>query len=160
MNVAALLAEHFATMETLMAADEGRLQEVEGIGPELAASIRTFVTSPAGQAVIADLRALGVNMIEPGAREPQQGPRAFEGMSIVVTGTLEGFTRPEIEELIRRLGGKSAGSVSKKTAFVVAGEAAGSKLDKARSLGVEVIDEAEFRRRASIESGPKKGLFE
>ena len=159
-NVAALLAEHFATMETLMAADEGRLQEVEGIGPELAASIRTFVTSPAGQAVIADLRALGVNMIEPGAREPQQGPRAFEGMSIVVTGTLEGFTRPEIEELIRRLGGKSAGSVSKKTAFVVAGEAAGSKLDKARSLGVEVIDEAEFRRRASIESGPKKGLFE
>ncbi|MCH8899599.1 MAG: hypothetical protein IH942_03770 [Acidobacteria bacterium] len=83
-------------------------------------------------------------------RKKSGGGRPFAGKTIVVTGTLKNFSRKECQELIQSLGGRSAGSVSKNTDFVVAGESAGSKLAKAQKLGVEVIDEAEFKRRAGV----------
>ncbi|NLX23110.1 MAG: NAD-dependent DNA ligase LigA [Phycisphaerae bacterium] len=146
-STAALLAGQFGTMNALMDADVERLQEVEGIGPEVAASIHAFLHSPAGRKVIARLEEAGVNMTEP-KREAVAGPQLFVGMTVVVTGTLERCGRKEAQDLIVALGGKAAGSVSGKTSFVVAGADPGSKLDKARELGVEVIDEAEFLRRA------------
>jgi DNA polymerase-3 subunit epsilon len=147
-STALLLAEHFGNIEAVQAAGVEQLQEIPGIGPELAESIHTFMTSEQGRQTIDDLRAVGVNLAQP--RTQTDGPRPFAGMSIVVTGTLEGFSRKEIQDLITKLGGKAVGSVSKSTSFVVAGAEAGSKLDKAQSLGVEVIDEAEFRKRAGL----------
>ncbi|HOA73268.1 MAG TPA: NAD-dependent DNA ligase LigA [Phycisphaerae bacterium] len=148
-STAALLARHFGSMDQLVAADVDQLQQIEGIGPELARSIYTFLHSESGKHTIESLREVGVNMIEP-SREPA-GPQPLAGKTIVVTGTLQRFGRKEVQDLITALGGKPAGSVSKKTDFVVAGADPGSKLDKARSLGVEVIDEAEFCRRAGLE---------
>jgi DNA ligase (NAD+) len=149
-NTAIDLAEHFGSMDDLIAASRDDLQKVEGIGPELAESIHGFLHNEQGQRTIAHLREVGVNMIQP-RKLKAAGPQPFAGKTIVVTGTLEHYDRKGIETLIRELGGKPAGSVSKKTDFVVAGAEAGSKLDKARELGVEVIDEAEFRRRAGVQ---------
>lgn len=146
-NTAEILAEHFGDMKSIITADVETLQEIEGIGPELARSLHEFLHSDAGGKVIDDLQKAGVNMTQPRTAAPA-GKQVFAGMTIVVTGTLEHYGRKEIESLIKKLGGKAAGSVSKKTAFVVAGAEAGSKRDKAESLGVEVIDENEFRRRA------------
>ncbi len=148
-STASVLATRFETMEALVAASLDELQEVEGVGPELAGSIHQFLQSEAGQRTIAHLRSVGVNMTQP--RVVVVGPQPLTGKTIVVTGTLQGFGRKEVQDLIARLGGKSAGSVSSKTSFVVAGADPGSKVDKARSLGVEVIDEAEFCRRAGME---------
>lgn len=144
-STARLLAEHFGTMEALQAASPEMLMEVPGIGPEMAKSIHTFLTSEQGRKAIAGLRAAGVNMEQP--KKQTGGPQPFAGMSIVVTGTLPTYSRKEIQDLIVALGGKAVGSVSKSTSFVVAGEDAGSKLEKATALGVEVIDEAEFKKR-------------
>lgn len=146
-TTAVLLANHFHNMDALLKADEDTLQEVEGIGPEMAASIRGFLTSDSGKRIVAHLTAVGVNMTQP-RKKAAAGPQSFAGKTIVVTGTLEHFSRKEAQDLIASLGGKAVGSVSKKTDFVVAGSDPGSKLDKARELGVEVIDEGEFRRRA------------
>jgi DNA ligase (NAD+) len=144
-NTAELLAEHFGSVEALMAADETALQEVEGIGPEVAASVRRWLESDVGRQTIAELRAVGVNMQQP-KQMAERGSAALKGKTVVVTGTLESYSRKEIEDLIKRLGGKAAGSVSKKTDYVVAGENAGSKLQKAQQLGIRVLDEAEFER--------------
>jgi DNA ligase (NAD+) len=144
-STAQVLAEHFGSMEALQAAGPAQLEEVSGIGPELAGSVYAFLQSQAGAALIADLRGVGVNMTQP--PRDVSGPMPLKGKTVVVTGTLEGFSRKEIQDLIASLGGQAVGSVSKKTDFVVAGADAGSKLEKARELGVEVIDEAEFRRR-------------
>jgi DNA ligase (NAD+) len=148
-NTAIDLAEHFGSMDALIAASRDELQQVEGIGPELAESIYGFLHNEQGRRIIAHLRDVGVNMTQP-RKAKAAGPQAFVGKTIVVTGTLEHYGRKDIEDLIRQLGGKPAGSVSKKTDFVVAGAEAGSKLDKARELGIEVIDETEFRRRAGM----------
>lgn len=148
-STAALLARHYGSMDKLMAADVEQLQEIEGIGPELARSIQVFLHSQSGKHTIQGLKQVGVNMIEP--KQQAAGPQPLDGKTIVVTGTLERFGRKEIQDLIASLGGKAAGSVSGKTDFVVAGADPGSKLDKARSLGVEVIDEDEFCRRAGLE---------
>ncbi len=148
-STAQLLAEHFGSMEALEAAGIDELQEIEGIGPELAASIYNFLHSGPGRKIISGLRAVGVNMTQP--KKKRAGAQPLAGKTIVVTGTLERFSRKEIQDLIQALGGTASGSVSRKTDFVVAGEDAGSKLDKAKSLGVEVIDEKEFRRRAGVE---------
>jgi DNA ligase (NAD+) len=139
---AELIAEHFGDMEKIAEATEEQLQDVEGVGPELAKSIRTFFQSTAGRQTWQALRDAGVNMKQPRAKRTGDLPLA--GKTLVVTGTLEKFERKEIERLIKDLGGKATGSVSKKTDFVVAGESAGSKLDKARELGVKVVDEKEF----------------
>lgn len=150
-STAALLAEHFGSMDALMSATPEQLQELEGIGPELAESIRTFLQSESGKHTVQTLRETGVNMSQP--KRQSAGPQPFAGKTIVVTGTLERFGRKEIQDLIVQLGGKAAGSVSSKTSFVVAGSDAGSKLAKAQGLNVEVIDEAEFCRRAGLEKG-------
>jgi DNA ligase (NAD+) len=141
-GTAELLAEHFQHMETIAAASEDELQEVDGIGPETARSVRHFFGSRAGSAAWKALRDAGVNMKQP--KRERRGDQPLAGKKVVVTGTLESFSRKEIQDLIKDLGGDVAGSVSKKTDFVVAGADPGSKLDKARELGVEVLDEKAF----------------
>ena len=147
-STAAVLAGHFGDMEALESASTAELQEIEGIGPELAESIHNFLHNEAGRRIINALGEVGVNMKQP--KKKMSGARPFAGKTIVVTGTLPHYSRKEIQDLIASLGGATAGSVSKNTAFVVAGDDPGSKLDKAKSLGVEVIDETEFRYRAGI----------
>jgi DNA ligase (NAD+) len=144
-NTAELLAEHFGDMEALAQTDEESLQEIDGIGPEVAASVRAWFQSQAGRQTIADLKAVGVNMTQPRRRAARR-PTALAGKTVVVTGTLEKYSRKAIEDLIKRLGGKPTGSVSTKTDYVVAGAEPGSKLTKARQLGVPVLSEAEFEQ--------------
>jgi DNA ligase (NAD+) len=143
-HVADLLAQEFGSMDELMAASEERLAQVEGIGPRRAASIYQFIHSAAGEKVIDELRILGVRMTETKRAAPTSP--GIAGKTIVVTGTLERLSREEIEKLIKSLGGKTSGSVSKKTDFIVAGEKAGTKLDKAKALGVTVLNETEFEK--------------
>ncbi len=143
-STAELLAGHFGSMDKLLDATEDQLLEVEGVGPELAASIRHFFESKAGRELVERLAKLDVNMTEPRKARAASGPLA--GKTVVVTGTLESMGRKEVQDLIKQLGGKPAGSVSKATDLVVAGDSPGSKLDKAKELGVKVVDEAEFRR--------------
>jgi DNA ligase (NAD+) len=139
------LARHFGSLDALMAADEQALAEVPDVGPVVAASIARFFAEPHNREVIEQLRAAGVTWPEgKAARAPAAGPLA--GKTVVLTGTLPDMTRDEAIARIEAAGGKVAGSVSKKTDFVVAGEAAGSKLQRARELGVRVIDAEEFRR--------------
>lgn len=147
-TTAELLAEHFGTMDALAAADAAELQVVEGIGPEVSAALRQWFQSRAGRETIAALRQVGVNMTQPRTR-PAAGAGPLAGKSIVVTGTLEKYDRHEIEALIKRHGGKPSGTVSKKTDFVLAGTSPGSKLEKARALGVRVLSEAEFEQLLS-----------
>jgi len=150
---AELIADHFAqkcgegedVMQKVMAASEEELIEIDGIGPELAASVRAFFDLDDNKQVVARLKGAGVNMTQP--RRESTGEQVFSGMTVVVTGSLEKMSRKEAQDLIKSLGGKSAGSVSKKTDLVVAGPGAGSKLAKAEELGIEVIDEAEFLKR-------------
>ncbi len=144
-STALLLAEHFGSMDALRAADPEALQKIPGVGPELAQSVHSFLQSESGRRLIDDLASVGVNMTQP--KREVAGHQPLAGKTIVVTGTLQHYSRKGIQDLITSLGGHAAGSVSKKTDFVVAGAEAGSKADKARELGVEVIDEEEFRRR-------------
>jgi len=139
---AELLADHFGEMERIAAASLDELQHVDGIGPETAASLHHFFHSESGRHTWEALAEAGVNMRQPQRRKSSNQPLA--GKTLVVTGTLERFKRNEIEDLIRELGGTAAGSVSKKTDYLVAGEEAGSKLEKARSLGVKILDEKAF----------------
>ncbi len=136
------LARHFGSLEALMAADTTALLEVRDVGPVVAESIAAFFAEPHNREVIAALRAEGVHWSE-ARTERAAGPLA--GMTLVLTGTLPSLSRDEASALIEAAGGKVSGSVSKKTNYVVAGAEAGSKLDKARSLGVTVIDEAGLR---------------
>jgi DNA ligase (NAD+) len=118
---------------------------VPEIGPEIAATVRGWFDEEDNLALIEKLRAAGVRTAD--ERSGDQGDRPFEGLSIVLTGGLQDISRDEATELAQAAGARVASSVSKKTSFVVAGESPGSKLAKAESLGVEVIDEAEFLRR-------------
>jgi DNA ligase (NAD+) len=122
-----------------------RFAEVPGIGPTVAAAVADYFGGPAGKGVLEDLADAGVEAELPEVT-PAEAGGPLEGKSVVVTGTLPGFSRQEAEEAIRAAGGKPAGSVSKKTDYLVAGESAGSKLAKAQELGVPVLDEDGFRR--------------
>ncbi|MEX1041004.1 MAG: NAD-dependent DNA ligase LigA [Pirellulaceae bacterium] len=140
------LADHFRTIDALIAASQEEIAEVPDIGPISAASVHEFFASEYGQAMIADLRDAGLKL------DHNAPPRAaaegkLAGLTFVVTGTLSHYTREEIQELIQREGGKPSSSVSKKTSYVVAGEKAGSKLAKAESLNVPVLTEMEFQQR-------------
>ena len=139
-KTAALLAEHFETMEAIREATIEQISELDGFGGVMAQSVVEFFAKEGTSDLVHRLADLGVNMRWKG--EPKTDKLA--GKTIVVTGTLESLSRSEAEALIVKNGGKASGSVSKKTSFVVAGEAAGSKLTKAQSLGVPVLSEAEF----------------
>ena len=141
-RVAAVLGENFPSMDALMTADVEQLSQINEIGPIIAQSVHDFLHGKFGSATIEDLAGVGVKM-ESAAR-PVEGPRALEGKTLVVTGTLVKYTRDEINELITRHGGRAASSVSKNTDYVVAGEKAGSKLTKAQQLGVPVLSEDQF----------------
>jgi DNA ligase (NAD+) len=142
-RVASLLCGRFSTLDQLRAATVDELAEVPDIGPVIAASVHEWLASDYGRRVLHGLEAAGVSLDVPAADRIGSGP--LSGKTLVVTGTLEGFSRQEAEEAIRRAGGRAAGSVSKKTDYVVAGAEAGSKLEKAEKLGVPVLDEAAFR---------------
>lgn len=137
------LANHFGSLDALAAASIETLDEVPNIDVITATAIHDFFRSQAGRHAIGQLKDVGIDpKVERKAVDPANLPLA--GQTIVVTGTLTHFGRSEIEELITNLGGKASGSVSKKTSFILAGEAAGSKLAKAKELGVPVLSEAEF----------------
>jgi DNA ligase (NAD+) len=139
---ARLLAEQFGSIDALLAASEEELARIPGIGPVVAASVYQFAHSDVGRKTVEQLRAAGVKLTADKPRAARAGRLA--GKTVVVTGTLARFKREEVEALIRRHGGTATGSVSKKTDLVVAGEKAGSKLDKAKQLGIPVVTEEEF----------------
>ncbi len=136
------LARHFGSLDALMDAGEAELTEVSDVGPIVAGHIAAFFAEHRNRGAIAALRKAGVHWQESSARLAAGGPLA--GQTVVLTGTLASLGREEAKDRLEALGAKVAGSVSKKTSFVVAGEAAGSKLDKAQSLGVEIWDEAKL----------------
>ena len=140
------LARHFGNLDALLDASLEELQEAPDVGPVVAQSIANFLGERHNREVVEQLRAAGVHWKEgaPAREAGASGP--FAGKIVVLTGTLAAMTRDEAKERIEALGGKVTGSVSKKTDYVVAGEEAGSKLDKARELGVAVLDEAQFLR--------------
>ena len=142
-TMAEAIANAYPTMDALMAASEEDLAAVEGIGPKIAHSIFVFLRTPQNVEVIGRLRKLGVNMAEEPADAGEQLPQTLEGLTFVLTGALvqSGMTRDEAGAALKARGAKVSGSVSKKTSYVVAGEAAGSKYDKAIALGVPVLDE-------------------
>ncbi len=125
------------------------------MGPTVAASLAAYFgpDGPGGD-VLRDLADAGIEPELPAPRSPEASAGPLDGKTLVVTGTLEGFSRQEAEESIRAAGGKTSGSVSKKTDYVVAGESAGSKLAKAQELGVPVLDEDGFRRLLAGEEVP------
>jgi len=139
---AQILADYFGSLSALMTAGEEELAEIDQIGPTMAKSIFEYFNDPENHSVIEKLIAAGVKPEQPKTRRSDK----LTGKTIVVTGTLENFSRQQAEQAIRQAGGKATGSVSKKTDFVLAGENPGSKLDKARKLGIEVIDEKQFMR--------------
>lgn len=150
-RTAAVLCRRFTTMDAFLSATAEDFQKVDEIGPVMAESIVNFFASPRNRELIGHLRELGLNMTE---SLPEGSDDSFSGMTFVLTGTLNGMTRQEAGELILRKGGKVTGSVSRKTTCVVAGEDAGSKLAKARELGVKVLTEEEFRQ---LLNGEKQG---
>lgn len=143
-TVAQLLARRFGTMDALMEASADTIADVTGIGPTIADAVTRFFAERRNRNLVERLRKAGLTFSEPTAA-PAEGP--LSGRTYVLTGTLPTLSRARATELIERAGGRVAGSVSRKTDAVVAGEDAGSKLEKARSLDVEVIDEAELLRR-------------
>jgi DNA ligase (NAD+) len=140
-RAAKLLADDFGSMEAIENATADELQAIGGLGPKIAESVISYFRSPASHVLLAKLRAAGVNMAGERKTAPAEGP--LTGKTVVITGSLS-RPRPEFKARIEQLGGKASESVSKKTTFVLAGEAAGSKLDKARDLGVPILTEAEF----------------
>jgi len=145
-KAAMTLARHLRSMDRLMTVSVEELQQVPDVGPVVAESVRRFAEEPRNADLVRRLEAAGVKMTT-GLPEPAAAEAApLAGRTFVLTGTLETMTREEATQALERLGAKVAGSVSRKTAYVVAGADAGSKLEKARQLGVEVLDEPAFRR--------------
>jgi DNA ligase (NAD+) len=140
-RTAVFLAEHFGSMERIAAAELDELQDAEEVGPKVAESIYQFFREPHNQELLGRLRAAGLRFDYQSTR-PRGGP--LKGMTFVLTGTLPSLSRDDAKKLIEMAGGKVSGSVSKKTNFVVAGEDAGSKLTKARDLGVKIVDEQQL----------------
>ncbi len=143
------LMEHFGSLDALMQASEEELVGLEDVGAIVASSITEFFADEENLAFVRRLLAAGVS---PQIHKEEQAGERFAGMTFVLTGTLPTLSRAQAEEIIRRNGGKAAGSVSKKTSVVLAGESAGSKLEKAKKLGVRIMDESEFLALVSGES--------
>ena len=127
-------------MDKLESASAGELQQVEEVGPRVSEAIREFFAEEKNRELVERLRAAGLRMVE--ERTTPRVPQTLAGKTLVLTGTLPNLTREQAKEKIEAAGGKVSGSVSKKTSYVVAGDEAGSKLDKARELGVPVLEEA------------------
>ncbi|MFC2706493.1 MAG: NAD-dependent DNA ligase LigA [Olsenella profusa] len=140
-NVAALLSSHFGSMRALAMASAEDIACVEGIGPKIAATVVEFFSIPENVAVIERLRAAGVSLEQEGFGEEPERPQGLAGLTFVLTGTLEKYSRSEAGARLREHGAKVSGSVSQRTSYVVAGANAGSKLAKAQRLGVPVLDE-------------------
>lgn len=154
-SVAELLAQRFLTLEALVAANEEDIADIDGIGPKIAASVKEFLAVPENLAVLERLRVAGLTLEEDLGRSASDAAlvesagvaaglaeaQPLAGLTFVLTGSLTRFTRDEAGSLLKALGAKVTGSVSKKTSYVVAGPKAGSKLTKAESLGIPVLDE-------------------
>jgi DNA ligase (NAD+) len=159
-TAARALAAQFGSLDAISAASAEELAGTEGVGPTIAASVIEWFTVGWHQAIVDKWRASGVQLATPGwtpPPAPEAPSQAVEGMplsgiAVVITGSLDGFTRDEAAEAVQGLGGKVTSSVSKKTGFVVAGDKPGTKYDKALTLGVPVLDEAGFR--VLLDSGP------
>lgn len=149
-TAARALATEYGTLDAIMAASEEELAVVEGVGPTIAAAVTEWFTVDWHRAIVDKWRAAGVRMAD---ERDTSIKRTLEGLSIVVTGSLTGYSRDDAKEAIVARGGKAASSVSKKTAYVVAGDSPGSKFDKAVELGVPVLDEDGFTRL--LENGPE-----
>ncbi|MCL2010367.1 MAG: NAD-dependent DNA ligase LigA [Synergistaceae bacterium] len=151
-RAADILAANFGSMETLRSVSEDELALVDGIGPVIASSVEAFFNDPANVKLLARLEESGLSALtaksDPAVNAPRKG--IFSGMTVVFTGEISSMTRDEAEKLVREHGGKATKSVSAKTSLVVAGDNAGSKLDKAATLGVRVIDEAEFQKMIDL----------
>jgi len=143
-TVARVLARRFVSLEALLAASEEELSAIEGIGPEIARSLRAWADDLDNQRLVAKLAAAGVRLADPQEEGVDRGLLA--GMTLVITGTLSGFSRDQARAAVEDRGGKVASSVSKKTTAVVVGESPGSKAQKAQELGVPMLDEAAFTR--------------
>lgn len=139
-NVARALATHFRSMQALMTAAPEDIAAIEGVGPKIAASVHEFFSVKENVAVVERLREAGV-VLEEEVEEPD-APQTLAGLTFVLTGTFQNYKRTEAAKLLEAMGAKCTGSVSKKTSYVIAGEAAGSKLAKAEQLGVPVLDES------------------
>jgi DNA ligase (NAD+) len=146
------LATAFGSMDAIRQASEEELAHVDGVGPVIAAALKEWFAEDWHREIVDTWAADGVRMAD---EVDESTPRTLEGLTIVVTGSLEGFSRDEAKEAILIRGGKAAGSVSKNTSYVVAGENAGTKLDKAEQLGVKVLDEDGFREL--LANGPAAG---
>lgn len=147
-KTARILAEHFGALENLMVAQEDEMTAIPEIGPKIAESIRGFFLVEQNRRVIDQLIRAGINTLE--KRKEQSGNKPFTGLTFVITGTLSGYTRQEIQELIRERGGNVSSSVSRSTDFLVCGENPGSKYEKAVALGVKVLDEEEFKAMSGL----------
>jgi len=145
------LARHFGSLDRLLDASVDELLQVNDVGPVVAQSIRTFFDQPHNREVVEQLRAAGVSW--PEGEPAERAPQPLLGKTFVLTGTFPTLKRDEAKAMLEAAGAKVAGSVSKKTDYVVAGEEAGSKLDKAQELGVAVIDEAQMLAMLSAGSG-------
>jgi len=155
-RMAQLLAGHYPSLRALMAAGEEELTAIPEIGPKVAASIVRFFAEPQNQAVIAALEKAGVNTGGKG-EEREAGPKPLAGKAFVLTGTLARFTRSEAKELLESLGAQVRGSVSAKTDYVVVGANPGSKLTRARELGIPVLTEEEFEKLLAQWQSPAAG---
>jgi DNA ligase (NAD+) len=138
---AQVLADHFGSIAAIEAAPREELERVREIGPVLAEAVRTWCDEPRNRELVDRLRAAGVKTVGERKAAPA-GPQPLAGKTFVITGTLAGMSREDAETRIQALGGKVTGSVSKKTSYLVVGAEPGSKLDKARALGVPELDEA------------------
>lgn len=143
-NVATLIAEHFGSLEKVMLAGEEDIAQIEGIGPKIAKSIHEFFTIPENVAVLERLRKAGVMLTQPGFGEEPEKPQTLTGLTFVLTGSLQNYTRDQAGAQLRALGAKVSGSVSKRTSYVIAGAAAGSKLTKAQNLGIPILNEQDL----------------
>jgi DNA ligase (NAD+) len=148
---AQVLVEGFGSVERMIRASLEELQQVREVGPVLAASVRLWLDEPANRRLLERLAQAGVRMEAP-RRQRVEGPRPLEGQTFVLTGTLAAMSRDEAQQRLETLGGKVTGSVSKKTNYVVVGTDAGSKLEKARALGVATLDEPAFLRLIMVRS--------
>jgi DNA ligase (NAD+) len=149
------IARAFGTVEALMGASVGALERVSDVGPVVARSVREFFDEPRNRMLMDRLQAAGVRAESAGAADG--GPTLLAGKTFVLTGTLESMSRDDAQAAIEKLGGKVAGSVSRKTTFLVVGSDAGSKLDKARELGVAILNEEDFRALIMKSEGEPSG---